>query len=757
MLETIFGGAHGALIGAWREAGYGLRGTRIGEASNPGPRRVRKFQPVGEDVVTSDSEDTPFVGAVVSAPSTSRAHHCRVGIKVRDDIRKRMRLTSDRQTRVSEATPGESIDDTLLDALELDLSGPGTGSDVPQGPVRINATQVDSDEEPLMRFAVTQQDAPHLCAGPSRQLSPGHGSFPRAGHRRGLVKEVAMSSGPNVITCVVAADEAFQGPTWVDSDDESMDHEPLVTTAEGTTFPIVDSESDLRARAIRGRFESPPASAVQGSGVFGGVTKRDRPESQVSAPSRIRMGQNRFEVLGEEDEQDFEMSPMETTTERLLLGEQMFHTLPVSSGAVRHEDSNFPIRRLRLVGGNNVSQSTTMAQVADPGMGVSHDTVVEDTMLDEEGSSEAHTETIDGASVGDEEPNGRETTVTVDVTPDFPILGWYRIRILPLGLIESLDEVDLVSIFNRRANVMRSIPHVLKGPYVSAVRIAIREALEARVGGNELKLTRACKFFLLFPHMLLFRPSRGGKIPKPQLLERFAKFQRGQWSELVEEGAILAEEAHSVCCRKRRMQKADVPRRAHRALRCVLDGELSAARQALEGAEIGPGTEKTHKALTNQLKRPSEPRSRLPDWVRTHEPEEPVVLDGEEFVKSLRNSRRGAAPGPSGMCAEHLRPLLDRESDVMAITMFANSEALAQGARPNRPNPEEEIVDTVANQGWQRPTSVLLEKNSLDELRRQLTEPERVLMLSQGGPMAAEPFSSFPTSRETRFAQPAPQ
>ena len=78
-------------------------------------------------------------------------------------------------------------------------------------------------------------------------------------------------------------------------------------------------------------------------------------------------------------------------------------------------------------------------------------------------------------------------------------------------------------------------------------------------------------------------------------------------------------------------------------------------------------------------------------------------------------------------------------------------ETLAKGARPNRPNPEEEIVDTVANQGWQRPASVVLEKNSLDELRRQLTEPERALMLSQGGPMAAEPFSSFPTSRETRF------
>ena len=77
---AVFGGAHGALIGAWREAGYGLRGTRIGEASNPGPRRVRTIQSVGEDVVTSDSDDTPCVGAIV--PALSTAHHdCRGGFQ----------------------------------------------------------------------------------------------------------------------------------------------------------------------------------------------------------------------------------------------------------------------------------------------------------------------------------------------------------------------------------------------------------------------------------------------------------------------------------------------------------------------------------------------------------------------------------------------------------------------------------------------------------------------------------------------------
>ena len=141
-----------------------MRGSRIGEASNPGPRRVRTIQPVGEDVVTSDSEDGPFVGPVV-APCTHGVHHdFRVAFRVADDPRKRMRLMADRQTDVSEETTGEPTNDTLLDALELDLSGPRrTGSNDPEGQVGINATPVDSDEEPLVRFAATQQDAFVSC------------------------------------------------------------------------------------------------------------------------------------------------------------------------------------------------------------------------------------------------------------------------------------------------------------------------------------------------------------------------------------------------------------------------------------------------------------------------------------------------------------------------------------------------------------------------------------------------------------------
>ena len=96
-----------------------------------------------------------------------------------------------------------------------------------------------------------------------------------------------------------------------------------------------------------------------------------------------------------------------------------------------------------------------------------------------------------------------------------------------------------------------------------------------------------------------------------------------------------------------------------------MEGELSATRQA----NIGTGgnstrTEKiTHRALTNELKRPSVPRSSLPEWIKNNVAE-PVALDGEEFAKNFRTSRRGAAPNLAGMSAEHLRPLLEHETAV---------------------------------------------------------------------------------------------
>ena len=97
--------------------------------------------------------------------------------------------------------------------------------------------------------------------------------------------------------------------------------------------------------------------------------------------------------------------------------------------------------------------------------------------------------------------------------------------------------------------------------------------------------------------------------------------------------------------------------RAARAERLVQVGELSSARQALEGAALAPGDLTTLRKLTDASKRPL-PRAPLPPDVVNHVPQQVFDLDEDLLNKNLRSSKKGAAPGPSGMTTEHLRPLL---------------------------------------------------------------------------------------------------
>ena len=83
-------------------------------------------------------------------------------------------------------------------------------------------------------------------------------------------------------------------------------------------------------------------------------------------------------------------------------------------------------------------------------------------------------------------------------------------------------------------------------------------------------------------------------------------------------------------------------------------GEVPASRQALDGACLAPSDLKTLKALKDPTRRPPVPRDPLPDSVA---PEERFSLSQELCFQNVRKARKGAAPGPSGMTADHLRPL----------------------------------------------------------------------------------------------------
>ena len=63
-------------------------------------------------------------------------------------------------------------------------------------------------------------------------------------------------------------------------------------------------------------------------------------------------------------------------------------------------------------------------------------------------------------------------------------------------------------------------------------------------------------------------------------------------------------------------------------------GELSAARQVLESADLAPGNNATHRALTRQDRRPALPREPPPRELMERVPERPFLLDDEKLRRT---------------------------------------------------------------------------------------------------------------------------
>ena len=82
-------------------------------------------------------------------------------------------------------------------------------------------------------------------------------------------------------------------------------------------------------------------------------------------------------------------------------------------------------------------------------------------------------------------------------------------------------------------------------------------------------------------------------VATPRIQERLTAFAAGQWAELVRESMVSAEQGSEAMRRKRRREGDNLVKRAARVEKLVHLGELSAGRQALEGAEVAPGTLRT--------------------------------------------------------------------------------------------------------------------------------------------------------------------
>ena len=233
---------------------------------------------------------------------------------------------------------------------------------------------------------------------------------------------------------------------------------------------------------------------------------------------------------------------------------------------------------------------------------------------------------------------------------DIALIGVDVARAAMARGFRSLDQVTLDTEFRSRGCLMRVVPKVMRGAFRTALRLSFQEAAEARAAGNVEQEIRAWKLFMLVPRMLITKLPRGGAVSRAKLDERCGAFARGEWMLLVKASRADAQSNSTATLRRRRREERgdELGRRAKRALQLTHWGELSSARQALEGALVAPGNEETRAQLTDPSRRPPVPRTPLAREFVEHNPEDQVVLDGEVLLKNLRNSRRGAAAGPSG-------------------------------------------------------------------------------------------------------------
>ena len=145
---------------------------------------------------------------------------------------------------------------------------------------------------------------------------------------------------------------------------------------------------------------------------------------------------------------------------------------------------------------------------------------------------------------------------------------------------------------------------------------------------DDIAQCRGWRLFLLLPRLLLFRPPRGGLIPKHQLQNRFSLFPRGEWEQLMLQSEECVAVVSKAFQRKRRTQIDTPERRADRAESLVMMGEVSAGRHALEGTPLAPGTQRILDQLRDPVRRPTSAYALLlPEALLNYHAERKFSLD----------------------------------------------------------------------------------------------------------------------------------
>ena len=239
--------------------------------------------------------------------------------------------------------------------------------------------------------------------------------------------------------------------------------------------------------------------------------------------------------------------------------------------------------------------------------------------------------------------------------------------------LTQLDDVDLTATLLQKCLFFQTPPHFIRG----RVRQALTTALDYILASPSPEMTRrAWKLWLLLARMLLHRQPGTRTLPKADWRARLEAFQRGEWTNLL---------AHTASQPQQSNQPSQAPaptpqHRGQRARHLVQLGELSAARQALTAGPLAPGTVQTLHELQDPQRRPPEPYTPLSQHLLQFAPRRNVHLPAATVLHNLRRSKKGSAPGPSGLTADTLRLLLDDDGSSAQLALVC--QHLAQATLP---------------------------------------------------------------------------
>ena len=204
------------------------------------------------------------------------------------------------------------------------------------------------------------------------------------------------------------------------------------------------------------------------------------------------------------------------------------------------------------------------------------------------------------------------------------------------GLVEGLSWDDILQ---RCPSTVLGIKDHLKAVWQQAMMIPLR-ALSANIADEG-----AWKLLFLLPSMLLARDAqRGGKKGSGEIKRKFKRFLAYQWAPLLvsKDGRrVNHSDSSPEAVRQGILKKVES---------CVREGDISRAARLLTSSGLAPDS-----AETLQRLKAKHPQSSVPLSSPCDDSAGPITLERESFLKALKSTPRGSAPGPSGLRFEHLK------------------------------------------------------------------------------------------------------